>query len=297
MEIRHLGLTRADRVFIPSPLAHQTGFLYGMWLAITLGVAQILQPVWNGPAALETLRRWRGTFTQAATPFLADLVGAVERTGQPPEALRIFVATGAAVPRALAERATRELGAVVCGAWGTTETCLGTLSAPGDEAALVWGTDGRALSGVDVRVVDGEGAVLGPGQEGNFEVTSRCLFAGYLDRPEWTAQAMTADGWYRSGDLAVRGRGAIAGRVVAPDTRPLPHRRRPGPSRRGARACACGIDVAAARPRRTAPVGWLDRGAGRMARPRTRPSGRDVGTEARRPVPARVGVARRLAPR
>lgn len=203
MEIRHLGLTGADRIFIPSPLAHQTGFLYGMWLAMTLGAAQILQPVWNGPAALQALRRWQGTFTQAATPFLADLVSAVEQSGQRPEALRIFVATGAAVPRALAERATRELGAAVCGAWGTTETCLGTLAAPGDEPALVWGTDGRALDGVGIRVVDGEGRVLGPGQEGNFEVTSQCLFAGYLDRPEETAQARTADGWYRSGDLAV----------------------------------------------------------------------------------------------
>jgi 3-phosphoshikimate 1-carboxyvinyltransferase len=56
---------------------------------------------------------------------------------------------------------------------------------------------------VGIRVVDGEGRVLPPGEEGNFEVTSECLFAGYLDRPEETAQAMTADGWYRSGDLAV----------------------------------------------------------------------------------------------
>lgn len=216
MQIRHLGLTRADRIFIPSPLAHQTGFLYGMWLAMTLGAAQILQPVWNGPAGLRALRHWQGTFTQAATPFLADLVSAVEQSGQRPEALRIFVATGAAVPRALAERATRELGAAVCGAWGTTETCLGTVALPGDEAALVWGTDGRALDGVGIRVVDGEDRVLGPGQEGNFEVTSECLFAGYLDRPEETARAMTADGWYRSGDLAVieeSGYVRITGRV------------------------------------------------------------------------------------
>ena len=91
----------------------------------------------------------------------------------------------------------------MCGAWGTTETCLGTLAAPGDEPALVWGTDGRALDGVGIRVVDDAGAVLGPGVEGNFEVTSDCLFAGYLDRPDLTAEALTADGWYRSGDLAV----------------------------------------------------------------------------------------------
>jgi len=130
-------------------------------------------------------------------------VTAVADSGRPPEALRIFVATGTAVPRTLAERATGLLGTAVCGAWGTTETCLGTLAAPGDEPAQVWGTDGRALDGVGIRVVDDAGAVLGPGVEGNFEVTSDCLFDGYLDRPDLTAEALSTDGWYRSGDLAV----------------------------------------------------------------------------------------------
>ncbi|SDH73829.1 3-phosphoshikimate 1-carboxyvinyltransferase [Sinosporangium album] len=216
MEVRHLGLTREDRIFIPSPMAHQTGFLYGMWLALALGVPQVVQPVWEGRAALSALRRWGCTFTQAATPFLMDLLRAVEGTGQRPDALRIFVVTGTAVPRPLAERATGVLGAAVCGAWGTTETGLGTLSAPGDESALVWGTDGRALTGVRIRVTDDVGNVLGLGQEGNFEVASACLFEGYLDQQELTAAAMTPDGWYRSGDLAVIDRAGyvrITGRV------------------------------------------------------------------------------------
>ncbi|MGP0025353.1 MAG: 3-phosphoshikimate 1-carboxyvinyltransferase [Streptosporangiaceae bacterium] len=216
MEVRHLGLTSADRIFIPSPLAHQTGFVYGMWLSFVLGAAQILQPVWDGRAALRALRGHGGTFVQAATPFLADLVGAVAQTGEPPAALRIFVATGAAVPRGLAEQATRALGAAVCGAWGTTETCLGSLAAPGDEPAMVWGSDGRALHDVKLRVTDDGGNVLAPGQEGNFEVHSPTLFEGYLDHPEWTAEAMTPDGWYRSGDLAsidAAGYVRITGRV------------------------------------------------------------------------------------
>ena len=216
MEVRQLGLTSADRIFIPSPLAHQTGFLYGMWLSFVLGAAQILQPVWDGRAALRALRGYGGTFVQAATPFLADLVRAVAETGEPPTGLRIFVATGAAVPRGLAEQATRALGAAVCGAWGTTETCLGSLAAPGAEPAMVWGTDGRALRDVKLRVTDDGGNVLAPGQEGNFEVHSPTLFEGYLDHPEWTAEAMTPDGWYRSGDLAsidAAGYVRITGRV------------------------------------------------------------------------------------
>ena len=216
MEVEHLGLGAGDRIYVPSPLAHQTGFLYGMWLAIVMGVPQIVQPVWNPSRALRALNDWDGTFVQAATPFLADLVKAVEDGEPPPAALRIFVATGAAVPRSLAERATRILGTAVCGAWGTTESCLGSLSAPGDEAAKVWGTDGRALRGIRLRIADAEGRVLPPGAEGHFEVESPTMFEGYADRPEWTAAAYTPDGWFRTGDLGVldeSGYVRITGRV------------------------------------------------------------------------------------
>lgn len=203
MEVEHLGLNAKDRIFIPSPLAHQTGFLYGMWLALVMGVPQIVQPVWNASRALRALNDWDGTFVQAATPFLADLVHAVESGERPPAALRIFVATGAAVPRGLAERATRILGTAVCGAWGTTESGLGTLAAPTDEPAKVWGTDGRALRGIRLRITDPEGRSLPPGQEGHFEVHSPTMFEGYADHPEWTAAAFTPDGWFKTGDLGV----------------------------------------------------------------------------------------------
>jgi cyclohexanecarboxylate-CoA ligase len=216
MEVEHLGLRGDDRIFVPSPLAHQTGFLYGMWLAIVMGVPQILQSVWNAPRALRALSDWDGTFVQAATPFLADMVKAVEDGARPPAALRIFVATGAAVPRGLAERATRILGTAVCGGWGTTESCLGSLSAPGDEPAKVWGTDGRALRGIGLRVTDAGGRTLPAGEEGHFEVRSSTMFEGYADHPEWTAAAYTDDGWFRTGDLAVMdesGYVRITGRV------------------------------------------------------------------------------------
>ncbi len=202
MEVRHLGLGKDEVIYIPSPLAHQTGFLYGMWLAFVLGVPQLLQAVWDPEHALTVLQGWKGTFVQAATPFLTDLVEAVENGARPPGTLRIFVATGAAVPRALAERATRVLGTAVCGAFGTTETCLGTLAAPSDEPSKVWGTDGRALEGIELRIVDAAGRRLPAGEEGHFELRSDTMFDGYLDRPDLTAEAFTADGWYHTGDLA-----------------------------------------------------------------------------------------------
>lgn len=202
MQARHLGLHSGDAVFIPSPLAHQTGFLYGMWLSFVLGVPQILQPVWDPARALNLMQGWKGSFVQAATPFLADLVKAVEAGAEAPASLRIFVNTGAGVPRHLAERATRVLGAWVCGAFGTTETCLGAVSSPGGDPALVWGTDGQLLPSVQARIVSDDGQPLPAGAEGNFELLSPTMFEGYLDRPDLTKEAFTEDGWYRTGDLA-----------------------------------------------------------------------------------------------
>ena len=202
MEIEHLGLDGTDTIYIPSPLAHQTGFLYGMWLAFTLGAPQIVQSIWDAPRALDVLTKWNGSFVQAATPFLTDLVREVEAGVPAPPSLRIFVATGAAVPRALAERATRVLHTNVCGAFGTTETGLATLATPTDEVHKAWGTDGRALPAVGLRIVDDEGRLLPPNAEGNFEITSPTVFDGYVDRPDLTAEVFTDDGWYRTGDLA-----------------------------------------------------------------------------------------------
>ncbi|MCS5724247.1 AMP-binding protein [Herbiconiux sp. CPCC 203407] len=204
LEVEHLGLGGDDRVFIPSPLAHQTGFLYGLLLSWRLGVAAVVQPVWDARVALEQAFGRKGaTFVQAATPFLMDVVAAVEEGAPPPSSLRIFVATGAAVPRQLAERATGVLGAAVLGAFGTTETCLGTLSAPTDPPGSAWGTDGRPLTGIRVRIVDDEGVELPAGREGDYELSSPTMFLGYLDRPDLTAEVFTADGWYRTGDRAV----------------------------------------------------------------------------------------------
>lgn len=203
LHIRHFGLSAQDTVYVPSPCAHQTGFLYGMWLALMLGATAVYQDVWNPRIALDLMIRWKVAFVQAATPFLVDLVEQVKIEGRRPDQLRMFVATGAAVPRPLAQEARDVLRTSVCGAWGTTEGCLVTAGTPDDPPEKAWQTDGRLLPEMDLRIVDKHGGVLPPGTEGRFQVKTRCMFIAYLHHPEWYRQVITEDGWFDTGDLGV----------------------------------------------------------------------------------------------
>jgi cyclohexanecarboxylate-CoA ligase len=202
MHIRHFGLTAEDVIYIPSPLAHQTGFLYGMWIALMLGVPQVVQTSWEAEVGFDAMQATGVTFVQAATPFLADLVRVAAERGETLEALKTFVAAGTAIPRELARTGRTALGADVGGAFGTTESCLGAAFVPGEDPDRAWSTDGRALEGITLRIVDDAGNELASGEEGNFEVLTPTMFEGYLNRPEPTAAAVTADGYYRTGDLA-----------------------------------------------------------------------------------------------
>ncbi len=193
-----LGLTADDRIWVPSPLAHQTGFLYGMMVSFYLGATGVYQATWNVDVAKAAIEEHGATFVQAAMPFLADIT----RHPKPPRGLRIFIATGAAIPRQLAQEANSALGCRVVGAWGSTESCLVTVGRPDDPVEKLVGTDGRVIDGMSIRIVDDEGRELPPGEEGNYQVKTPAMFITYLHHPEWYDAAMTDDGYFITGDLA-----------------------------------------------------------------------------------------------
>ena len=201
--LRHFRLTDRDTGFIPSPLGHQTGFLYGMWLAVALGATAVLQDIWVADEAWDLMDRWRVAFVQAATTFLVDLTAVAERRGGGPAGLRIFVATGAPVPRVLARTARDVLRCEVIGGWGSTESGLVAAGSLGDPPDRLWQTDGRVIAGMGMRVVDDEGHGLPPGKEGRFQVSTAGMFVGYLGHPEWYRGAFPEEEWFDTGDLAV----------------------------------------------------------------------------------------------
>ncbi|WAH37857.1 AMP-binding protein [Alicyclobacillus dauci] len=194
-----LGLTSEDNIWVPSPLAHQTGFLYGMLVSFYIGGTGVYQSIWSVETAKKAIEEYGATFVQAAMPFLADIT----RSDAPPKGLRLFIATGAAVPRQLAQEARQKLQCSVVGGWGSTEACLVTVGRPNDPPEKLWGTDGRVIDGMEIRIADDNGNPMPPGQEGNYQIKTPAMFVTYLHHHDWYEQTFTKDGFHDTGDLAV----------------------------------------------------------------------------------------------
>ncbi len=195
-----LGLEGSDTVFMGSPLAHQTGFLYGMWLPIVLKNTLSLLDVWDKERAWTIIKAQKSTFTMASTPFLADLMSAKSAPPKTEVPLQIFACGGAPIPRALAEQSVAQLGIKLCSVYGMSENGAITVTAPDAPAEKVFNADGSPLPGVQVRIADAEGRELPRGEEGRLLIHSPSNFLGYLLKPE--AYGMDDDDWFDSGDLA-----------------------------------------------------------------------------------------------
>ncbi|HQT78380.1 MAG: cyclohexanecarboxylate-CoA ligase [Rhodospirillales bacterium 20-64-7] len=195
-----LGLSGRDVVLMASPMAHQTGFMYGLMMALYLGARNVLQDIWVPEQAADIIEAEGATFTMASTPFLNDLTAVAQRRPAAFRSFRVFLAGGAPIPRVLARRATEALGASIVPGWGMTENgaiCIGKLDDPPEK---IFDTDGCPLPGIEIRVVDPNGAALPAGEEGRLQARGCSNFVGYLKRPE--LNGTDAQGWFDTGDLA-----------------------------------------------------------------------------------------------
>lgn len=195
-----LNLGADDVILMASPMAHQTGFMYGLMMPIMLRASAVLLDVWDPTKAAQLIREEKVSFTMASTPFLNDLTHVVVESGQGVPSLRAFLCAGAPIPGPLVERARAGLGAKIVSAWGMTENGAVTLTKLDDEDERAFSTDGCPLPGVEVKIVDSDGQEMAHQQSGRLLVRSCSNFGGYLKRPQWNNS--DAEGWFDTGDLA-----------------------------------------------------------------------------------------------
>jgi len=195
-----LHLSSDDILLMASPVAHQTGFLYGVMMPVYLGTTVVLQDIWDADFVCKVIAAEKPAFTMASTPFLADLVKTAPKHEGELDSLRIFVSAGAPIPTAVVEQASKTLKAKIVSAWGMTENGAVTMTCPEDPAERASQSDGKALPYMELRITDFKGNELPAGEEGNLLVRGASLFVGYLKRPE--LYGVDDDGWFATGDLA-----------------------------------------------------------------------------------------------
>jgi cyclohexanecarboxylate-CoA ligase len=195
-----LGLDAATVILMASPLAHQAGFMYGAMMGPLLGGKLVLQDIWQPDEAAALIEAEGVSYSMGSTPFLADLTDCKALNKYDISSLRTFVSSGAPIPRVLVERAVERLGCAVISAWGMSETGSVTTTRPDDPPEKIFGTDGVALPGMEVRIADAYGNPQPVHTEGNLQCRGIGNFVGYFKRPEISAG--DAEGWFDTGDLA-----------------------------------------------------------------------------------------------
>ncbi len=196
---RH-GLSESEGILMPSPLAHQLGFLYGLMTPVYLGATVVLQDVWNPLFAVQVIARERPGLTLGSTPFLADLMEVAADHHEQLSSLKTFISAGAPIPGALVEKAGGLLDTRIVSAWGMTENGAVTTTRPEDPAYMAVISDGLALPYMEVKVVGEDGQELPANQEGDLLVRGSSLFVGYLGEP--ALYNVDAEGWFPTGDIA-----------------------------------------------------------------------------------------------
>jgi acyl-CoA synthetase (AMP-forming)/AMP-acid ligase II len=198
-----LKLTGDEIIWAPSPIGHATGLQWSVRMAIMLGATVVMQDPFDPAEAVDLIERERCTLTTAATPFasmLADVPGIEDRDLS---SFRNFLCGGAAVPSSLGIRMREKVGCSLLPLWGMSECFMATLCAPDDPESVRFGTDGRALPGVEMAIFDSERKrILPAGEEGEIATRGPHVSPGYFRDPERTASTFI-DGWLFSNDLGV----------------------------------------------------------------------------------------------
>lgn len=198
----HWGLRAGEGTLMPSPVTHVSGYANGIEAPLICGTRTVLMEAWNAADALSLIERHGLVGTVAATPFLVELADAARAAGTGIPSFRFFACGGAAVPADLIPAANAAFDA--CRAFrvfGASEVPLVTYGWPRDET-LAATTDGEVVD-YDVRIVDAEGNDLPDGSEGEILARGPGMMMGYADKAQ-TAEAITPDGFFRTGDLGVR---------------------------------------------------------------------------------------------
>jgi long-chain acyl-CoA synthetase len=185
------------------PLYHIFGFNTNMMLSLRMGGCNIL--IANPrdiPAVMKELSQHRFHSFPAVNTLFTALANHPDFDKVDWSHLKISVGGGMAVTQGTARLWLDKTGCPICEGYGLSETSPSATCNPVDTTAYS-GTIGLPMPSTDLKLLDDDGHEVPQGTPGEIAIKGPQVMAGYWQRPDETAKVMTADGYFRTGDIGV----------------------------------------------------------------------------------------------
>ncbi len=198
-----VGLRAGDRYLVVNPFFHAFGYKAGILAALMYGATLYPHAVFDAGAVLERIPRDRISMLPGPPALFQTILARDDLDEFDLSSLRLSVTGAAAIPVSMIEAMRDRLGFenVVTG-YGLTEAAgIATMCRWDDDAETIATTSGRAIDGVEVRVVDDDNHEVARNTPGEIVVRGYNVMLGYFDDEAETAAAIDSDGWLHTGDI------------------------------------------------------------------------------------------------
>ena len=188
-----------DVVYGVLPLFHIFGLNVVLGLSLLRGATVVLVQRFDPSTALDTIRERGVTVVPGAPPLWLAFSHFDEAPADSFATVRLALTGAARMPEEAMKRLKARFGLDISEGYGLTEASPVVTSSAG--MTIKYGSVGKVLDGIEVRLVDESGDDVVEGDSGEIWVRGANVFGGYLDDPEQTARVLTTDGWLRTGDI------------------------------------------------------------------------------------------------
>lgn len=201
---RVMHVQPGDVVLGHMPFYHVAGAFTELGLSVLIGCTLVPLPHWSADEALDVIERERVNIFGGIPTHFVDCIDAIRRRPRDTSSLKSAWIGGAPVTPdvALAARAELKLQALQA-VYGMTETTASTTFSEFDAPVeVLCENKGRPIGDFEVRVCAPEtGQPVPQGEVGEVWVRGHLVMMGYYKNPQATAEVLTPDGWFRTGDL------------------------------------------------------------------------------------------------
>jgi long-chain acyl-CoA synthetase len=197
--IKHARLEGKHRFLGIIPLFHSTGLLATLLAPMTLGAQVIYIARFSPVATLNAIREHRISLVIAVPSMYGAMIRLKDVKPEDFASVYALISGGEPLPAAVREGFDQKFGVPIYEGYGLTET-IGPIAFNIPEHNHP-GSVGRLIPGAEVKTTDDDGKDLKPGEIGEIWMRGPMIMKGYYNLPQATAEAITPDGFFKSGDI------------------------------------------------------------------------------------------------